>query len=189
MEDQELLAAIGKVVVDAASLEYAVAILVAAIEGHRDQACEDRAVTIVKKSGAAMRWLKAMTCAQLRGRGESPQKIALMLTTSETDVREALKRWDREHPGISPATKCDLIYRWHDVKAVMDDRHVIAHSLAMESVEADGLAGLVIFHPSTGKETQLTTSAVLGHVQDIRITYRRLHDAIVAQIAPPGDSQ
>jgi hypothetical protein len=189
MEDRELLAAIGQVVVNAAALEYAIAVLVATIEGHRDQECEDHALTIVKNAGGAMRALMAPTCAQVRGRGMSPQQIARMLSTtqetaiSEKDVRESLKRWDREHASAGPLTERNLIPLWRDAKAVLDDRHVIAHSIAMEQVEA----GLVILDARRGRETTLTTPAVLSHVQDIRIAYRRFHNAIAAEISSaPG---
>jgi len=59
MTDQrDLLAAIGEVVVNSASLEYAVTTLVATMEGHRDQECEDRALGIVRTTGQAMRDLR-----------------------------------------------------------------------------------------------------------------------------------
>lgn len=48
------MAYIGRVVVDAALLEYAAARFDAAAEGLRGQACEDRALEIVKKVGKAM---------------------------------------------------------------------------------------------------------------------------------------
>jgi len=187
LEDRELLAAIGEVVVNAAALDYAVAVLVATIEGHRDQSCEDYAVAIVKAGGGAMRALMMMTCAQLRGQGTSAERMARILTTSADKaitpkaVRDALKQWDHEHAGATPATRHDLIYLWRDAKAVLDDRHVIAHSLAVEDADADGQACLVIFHPGSGKETTLTTPAVLSHAHDIRIAYSRFHKAIAAQ--------
>ncbi len=55
MDDTELLAAIGRIIVEAAVLEYTVAELVAVSEGLRDEACEGRAVAIVRKPGQAMR--------------------------------------------------------------------------------------------------------------------------------------
>jgi hypothetical protein len=48
LDDTELSAAIGRMVVEAATLEHSAAVLVAATEGLRDEACEDRALAIVK---------------------------------------------------------------------------------------------------------------------------------------------
>ena len=49
---QELMAAIGRMVVGAATLEYSVAVLVALTEGHQDQAAKDRALQLIQKTGA-----------------------------------------------------------------------------------------------------------------------------------------
>jgi hypothetical protein len=54
-DDMELMAAIGRVVVNAAELEYAVAELAAAAEGLRDEECRERATAIVRRTGDAMR--------------------------------------------------------------------------------------------------------------------------------------
>ena len=51
----ELMAAIGRMVVNAAELEYAVAELAATSEGLRDAECHERAAKIVRKTGEAMR--------------------------------------------------------------------------------------------------------------------------------------
>ncbi len=100
---------------------------------------------------------------------------------SEKAVREDLARWDRDRPGAVPQARCDLMARWQDAIAVLDDRNVIAHSAALEDIETGGHAGLVILHPRSGAETQLTTPEVLGHVQDIRIAWRRFYKAIAAE--------
>ena len=204
MEDHELMAAIGRVVVTSAVLEYSVAVLVAMTEGHRDQDCEDHALATVRNPGGAMGELRMRACAQLRAQGMPLQQIARRLTIaqkfsigekgrmlaiaenaekSEKAVRDDLVSWDREHPGVVPQARCNLMDLWRDATAVLDDRNVIAHSIALEDIEADGHAGLVILHPRTGAETQLTTPAVLSHVQDIRIAWRRLRDAIAAESA------
>jgi hypothetical protein len=187
--------------VDAAALEYAIAILVAVTEGHRDQACEDHAVAIVKRPGRAMGELRMRACAQLRGQGVALPQIARRLRIaqafsigengmlpiaertgkSEKAVRDDLARWDGERPGVVPQARCDLMALWQDAIAVLDDRHVIAHSVALEDAEVDGQAGLVIFHPRTRVETRLTTPAVLSHAHDIRIAYGRFHQAIAAE--------
>ena len=54
MDDTELLAAIGRIVVQAALLDYSVATLVATCEGLRGEACEARAAAIVRTAGKAM---------------------------------------------------------------------------------------------------------------------------------------
>lgn len=53
--DRDLFEAIGRVVVGAAELEYAIALLVGATEGLRGQECKERALEIVKTTGEAMR--------------------------------------------------------------------------------------------------------------------------------------
>jgi hypothetical protein len=61
MDDTELLAAIGRIVVNAATLEYAVAELVAVAEGLRgEDARQERAVAIVRVTGQAMRLLRRL---------------------------------------------------------------------------------------------------------------------------------
>ena len=51
----ELMAAIGRMMVNAAELEYAVAELAATVEGLRDEECRERAAAIVGRTGEAMR--------------------------------------------------------------------------------------------------------------------------------------
>jgi hypothetical protein len=87
----ELLAAIGRIVVNAAMLEYAVAELIAVAEGLRGEAARERAVVIVRKPGNAMRlferlaeqrpdlrWLMEQTRAMLL------QCLALPVSTPRT---------------------------------------------------------------------------------------------------------
>lgn len=206
MEDRDLLAAIGEVVVAAAQLEYAVAVLAAVSKGHRGQACEDCAAAMVKNpGGGAMGDLRMRACAQLRGQGMALPQIARMLTVaykfsvddekgpmlpaeqterSEKAVRDDLGRWDSERPGVVAHTQYDLMALWQSAITVLDDRHVIAHSIVLDSAEIDGDAGLVIFHPRTRVETRLTTPAVLDHAHDIRLAYRRFAQAIAAEASP-----
>jgi len=63
-DDTELMAAIGRMVVNASELEYAVAELAAVAEGLRDEECRDRATVIVRKTGEAMRQFERL--AQVR---------------------------------------------------------------------------------------------------------------------------
>jgi len=59
-EYQELMAAVGRMVVGAAAVEYGVAVLVAVTEGHRDQAAAGRALQLVREDGAAVRALREL---------------------------------------------------------------------------------------------------------------------------------
>jgi len=54
-DDTELMAAIGRMVVNAAELEYAVVELAATAEGLRGEECRERATAIVQRTGEAMR--------------------------------------------------------------------------------------------------------------------------------------
>lgn len=60
MTDTDLLAAIGRIVVEAAMLEYSVATLVAASEGLKGEKREERALAIVGSPGQAMRLFEAL---------------------------------------------------------------------------------------------------------------------------------
>ena len=59
-ESQELMAAVGRIVVGAAAVEVLVAVLVAVTEGHRAQAAENRALQLVHKDGAPVRELRKL---------------------------------------------------------------------------------------------------------------------------------
>lgn len=54
------MAAVGRMVVGAAAVEYSVAVLVAVTEGHRDQAAGDRALQLVHMDGAPVRELRKL---------------------------------------------------------------------------------------------------------------------------------
>jgi hypothetical protein len=60
-DDMELMAAIGRMVVNASELEYAVAELTAVSEGLRDEERRERATAIVRKTGEAMKQFKRLT--------------------------------------------------------------------------------------------------------------------------------
>lgn len=81
MDDTELLAAIGRMVVNASELEYAIAELVAVAEGLRDEKCTKRATAIVAITGegrrlfrslakgrADLQWLEGQTALMLNAR-------------------------------------------------------------------------------------------------------------------------
>jgi hypothetical protein len=65
-----------------------------------------------------------------------------------------------------PQPTCDLSFLWRDAKAVLDDRHIIAHSIPLEDADIDGQRGLTIWNPRHGAETQITTSQLLSFGQD-----------------------
>ena len=148
LEYQALMAAIGQMVVGAATLEYSVAVLVALTEGHWDQAAEDRALQLVQKAGAPMRELRQL--------------------------------------AAGPPERRDLKWLWKNAEAVFEERNVVVHAIPLEDVTAGEEGGLVGWHPRTGQEIRLTTSAVLGHVQDFRIAWRRFDEAIAAVTSQTG---
>jgi hypothetical protein len=147
-EYQELMAAIGRMVVGAATLEYSVAILVAITEGHRDQAAEDRALHLVQKVGTPMRELRKL--------------------------------------AAGPPERRDLKWLLQNAEAVLDHRNVVVHAIPLEDVTAGEEGGLIGWHPRTGQQIWLTTSKVLGHIQDFRIAWRRFDEAIAAATSQAG---
>jgi hypothetical protein len=60
LDDTELMAAIGRMVVNAALLEYSVAQLIAITEGLEGEECRGRATQIAKTPGEAMRQFKRL---------------------------------------------------------------------------------------------------------------------------------
>jgi hypothetical protein len=147
-EYQELMAAIGRMVVGAALLEYSVAVLVALTEGYRDQAAEDHALQLVRKAGAPLRELRTL--------------------------------------AAGPPERRDLKWLCQDAEAVLEGRNVAVHAMPLEEFTAGAQGGLIGWHPRTGQEIRLTASAVLGHLQDFAIAWRRLDDAIAAATSQTG---
>jgi hypothetical protein len=140
MADRELLAAIGEIVVDAAALEYFIAVLVSVIEG-RD---EERARKLASSPGAARHALKGLVSTR-------PDRL-------------------------------DLRRLYQDAVAVLDDRHVIVHSVAMATdLDRGDEPGLGIWNPRRDSETRITAPQVLDHAHDIRIVGRRARALIVAE--------
>jgi hypothetical protein len=147
-EYQELMAAVGRIVVGAATVDYAVAVLVAVTEGHRDQAAAGRALQLVQTDGAAMRELRKL--------------------------------------AAGPPERRDLRWLCRNAGAVLEGRDVIVHAIPLEDITAGAEGGLIGWHPRTGQEIWLTTPAVLGHVEDFGIAWRRLDEAIAAATAQAG---
>ena len=136
MVDRDTLAAIGEVVVDAAVLEYWIAVLVAAVEDKDD----NRARELAKKPGATL---------------------------------DALKKVAKERP--------DLGALYHDAKAVLDDRHVLAHSVNLIVDDPDLEPGYSVWNPRYDAEARITTQQILEHAQDIRIAARRVRDRFISE--------
>ncbi len=132
VEDQELLAAIGKVALDAAALEYLIAVLVAATEGQT----EDYARQLAASPGAARNALEKLSAAR-------PARVDL-----------------------------DLLSR--DASALVTDRHVLMHSVAMRDIEDSGGPGAGIWSPLKNAETRITAPQVLDHARSIRILTREV---------------
>jgi hypothetical protein len=101
-DDTEMMAAIGRMVVNAAELEYAVAELAATAEGLRGEECRERATAIVRRTGEAMRqfervvqehpdlgWLMRDT-ASLLGRGTSSRTLCPSRTPSQKGIPPCL---------------------------------------------------------------------------------------------------
>jgi hypothetical protein len=132
VEDQELLAAIGKVALDAAALEYLIAVLVAATEGQT----EDYARKLAASPGAARKALEKLSAAR-------PARMDL-----------------------------DLLSR--DASALVTDRHVLMHSVAMRDIEDSGGPGVGIWNPLKNAETRITAPQVLDHARSIRILTRKV---------------
>jgi hypothetical protein len=142
--DRELLAAIGEVVVDAAALEYLIAVLVAAIEGRDDE----RARKLAAKPRAARNALEGLVTAR-------PDRL-------------------------------DLRRLYRDAVAVLEDRHVIVHSVAMADLGGEE-PGLGIWNPRHDAETRITAPEVRDHAHDIRIVARQARALIAAETSDgPG---
>lgn len=89
VEDTELMAAIGRMIVNAAQLEYSVAELVATADGMRDRECQEHATKIVARPGEALRqfrdlagrrtefeWLMNDTAGLLKARHFAAHSVA-----------------------------------------------------------------------------------------------------------------
>jgi hypothetical protein len=123
-DDMELMAAIGRMVVNAAELEYAVAELAATAEGLRGEECPERATAIVRRTGEAMRqferlvsqerpdlgWLMRDT-AGLLGRGTSSRTLCRSRTPSRKAIPPCLAvpapGRDHDHYQAGPQQRPD----------------------------------------------------------------------------------
>ena len=137
------------------------------MEDHEVLAAIGRANRCGRRGGAAVFVVVEVAVIESQGEEHARNLVSqpgAALREPEPPVRE---RPDRR----------DLKLACHDAQAVLADRHVLAHSIALEQVEFRGQSARVIWHPRSGRETQITAAQILGHTQDIRIAARRCTSA------------
>jgi hypothetical protein len=98
------MAAIGRIVVNTAELEYAVAELVATAEGRRGEACRERATEIVQKTGEAMRQFEHVAAGR-PDLGWLMRDTATMLKARHF-VAHAVPQEDAIAEGRQPCSSC-----------------------------------------------------------------------------------
>lgn len=72
-----------------------------------------------------------------------------------------------------------------DAKAVLDDRHILTHSLSMVG-ELDGQEAFYIWNPRQDTEAQITLEQLNEHARDIRTAVRRVQEVFGKRAAPGG---
>ncbi len=88
--------------------------------------------------------------------------------------------------AVGPPERRDLKWLCQNAEAVLEGRNVVVHAIPLEDITAGEEGGLIGWHPRTGQEIWLTTPAVLGHVEDFGIAWRRFDEAIAAATAQTG---
>lgn len=78
----------------------------------------------------------------------------------------------RQLAGEQPDRK-DIQLALHHTRSVLEGRHMIAHSLALEDIETGGHAAIVMYNPRTGAEAEITAAQLCGQLRDLRIAYER----------------
>jgi hypothetical protein len=140
MDDTELLAAIGRMVVNAAQLEYSVAELVTGTEGLRGEAREDHAVEIVKVPGEAMRqfrkladkrpdlrWLMEDTDGLLRARHFTAHSVA-----QQDAVAEGLPALFVLHPKSGAETMITTMQARDNARMIREGCMRVQEAIAAE---------------------------------------------------------
>ena len=141
---------------------------------------EDRPLTAaigaMVTRAATLEYVVAVLVAITEGhRGQAAEHRALQLARNVGAAMTALGKLAEGPPGRE-----DLKWLLRDAEAVLDDRNVVVHSIPLEDIGAVEEGGLLGWHPRTGEEIRLTTSAVLEHVEYFGITLRRFLVAIDA---------
>ncbi len=135
------------------------------------------AVGQVVVDSAALEYFAAVLVAMTEGRRDQDcEDRALAIVKDTGGAMTKLRNLADARPE-----RPELMRLWRDARAVLDDRHVIAHAIPLEDVRVGTEGGLIGWHPRTGREIRLTTSTVLDHGRDIRIAWRRFHAAIAAE--------
>jgi hypothetical protein len=81
----------------------------------------------------------------------------------------------------APPDRPDLGRLYRDARAVLDDRHVLVHSMALADMDARDEPGSGIWHPRTDTEARITAAQSLDHAHDIRIVVRRARSLFAAE--------
>jgi site-specific recombinase XerD len=163
-EYQELMAAIGRMVVGAALLEYSVAVLVAVTDGYRGQAVEDRALQLVRKAGAPVRELVRVLRAHRAQ--QNRQRLAAASLWEDFGVVFA------QENGRPLDPRADW-QEWSDILAAAGVRHAGTHAMRH-------LAATIGLDQGTALAV---AQELLGH-SDIRVTRGYTH--VSAALAADG---
>ncbi len=161
MDDQEILAAIGQIVVNASVLESEVAVLAALTEGSSGEAAHNRAREIAGKTGQAV--------SLLRSRAESDHRLGPLLR----DVKGALGE-----RGILAHSVAYLVSRQAD-----EDFVFLPGGEGAPFYDDDEL--LVIWHPRTDRRTFVTLHQLRLQAQGLRIAVDRVRQAVAERTAAP----
>ncbi len=84
-------------------------------------------------------------------------------------ARNALEKLSAARPA-----RVDLDLLSRDASALVTDRHVLMHSVAMRDIEDSGGPGAGIWSPLKNAETRITAPQVLDHARSIRILTREV---------------
>jgi hypothetical protein len=100
--------------------------------------------------------------------------------------RQPGSRQSRTEEAVgSAAARMDLDLLYRDASAVLEDRHVLVHSVAMSDIEDSGASGLGICNPCRDAETRITAPQVVDHAHDIR----RVTPKVLGMIAETMDGR
>jgi hypothetical protein len=163
VDDQEMLAAIGQVIVSASVLEWEVAVLAALSEGTDPSGVRDRVRHLASSSGAAVRRLAELADADPR--------IRPLLR----DVKSVL---DSRH--ILAHSVMYVVGKGED-----EDFAVLPRGQAVDFGGEDEL--MVIWHPRTDWERHLPLRQLRLQAQDLRIAFDRVQQAVAERKAEPED--
>jgi hypothetical protein len=158
VDDQEVLAAIGRVVVNASVLEWEVAALVALAEGQASVAAgSERARQIASRTGEAVRQL------EVRAKADPGLRPLLQDVRSVLDERHRLAH--------------SIIF----VVAKLGDEDFFMFPHGPEDFAGDDEM-TVIWNPRINTETRLTLHQLGLHAQALRIAFDRVKQAVTERM-------